>query len=67
MWFRVKAFVLHRVHRAGHLYNIISPMQLDPAFTQQVQDYLAQPIEQRDLKHGAELMLRLNRNRSLHR
>ena len=42
-------------------------MKLDPAFTQQVQDYLAQPIEQRELKHGAELMLRMNRNRSLHR
>lgn len=42
-------------------------MKLDPAFTQQVQDYLAQPIEQRDLKHGAELMLKMNRNRSLYR
>lgn len=42
-------------------------MKLDPAFTQQVQDYLAQPIEQRDLQRGAELMLQMNRNRSLHR
>ena len=39
---------------------------LDPEFTQQLQSYLAQPSDERDVRQGALLLLRINSNRYLY-
>ena len=41
-------------------------MVIDKKVTQAVQDWLNTPVEQRDLRTGADLMLSLNRNRALY-
>ena len=41
-------------------------MKLDPAFTQQVQDYLALDQDQRDLETGAKLLLQMTRSKFLY-
>lgn len=39
---------------------------LDPEFTQQLQAYLAKPSDERDVRQGALLLLRINSNRYLY-
>ena len=39
---------------------------LDPEFTQQLQAYLAKPSDERDVRQGAMLLLRINSNRYLY-
>ena len=41
-------------------------MKLDPAFTQQVQDYLALDQDQRDLETGAKFLLQMTRSKFLY-
>lgn len=41
-------------------------MKLDPNITQDIQNWLNTPEQERDIKAGADLMLSLNRNRALY-